>query len=66
MYWLVRYKEQYDTDKGPKWRSGNYLVFALDGIEAIAIATKELQKFNNEFKINGATVSKIEAVLRPE
>lgn len=66
MYYDVKFKEEYDTDKGPKWRKDQWLVRAISPTDAEARAAKVLAGYGNNFEIYGATKSKYTKVVEDE
>jgi len=62
-FYLVKFKEQYDTDKGPKWATKQYLVNAVSVGDAEAKATEILSSYNVEFLIVSISKSPIEQVV---
>lgn len=60
-YYNVKFKEQYDTDKGPKWKTYQMLVSGVNPGDAEAKVHKELE--GATFEITGITVTKYIKVL---
>lgn len=62
-YYLVKFKEAYDTDKGVKWMTKQYLVSAVSITDAEVKITSELAKDNVNFELKSISVSPIETVI---
>lgn len=54
----VTFREEYDTDKGPKWRKCVWLVRALSPTDAEAKVTAILRGYGNNFEVDGAIKNK--------
>jgi len=63
MYYVVKFKELYDTEKGPKWRSDQFLVYATGIEDATAKLTEALRPYGTEFEVIGCNKSKITKVV---
>lgn len=63
-FYLVKFKEQYDTDKGPKWSTKQYLVNAVSVGDAEAKTTENLSQHGIEFRIVSVSKSLIEEILQ--
>lgn len=62
-YYLVKFKEAYDTDKGVKWMTKQYLVQAVSITDAEVKVTEFLSKDNIKFDLKSISVSPIELVI---
>jgi len=62
-YYLVKFKEAFDTDKGVKWMPKQYLISAVSITDAEVQITQHLSKDNVQFELTSISVSPIELVI---
>lgn len=63
MYYVVKFKEQFDTDKGPKWISDQYLIAAESVTDAEVKLTEALKEGLGEFQIESVSKSKLTKII---
>jgi hypothetical protein len=62
-YYLVKFKEALDTDKGVKWMPKQCLIEAVSITDAEVVITSYLEKEGARFNVNSISISPIEFVL---
>ncbi len=62
-YYLVKFKEAIETEKGLKWKSDSWLVLDVSVTAAEAAAVKELATYGTDYEITGISLSKNTKVL---
>lgn len=63
-FFVVKFKEQYDTDKGPKWATKQWIVQAVSVTDAEVKVVQELSPSGIEFEVTSISKSAFEKVIQ--
>ncbi len=62
-YYVVKFKEMYDTDKGPKWRTDRFLIQAVSITDAEAKLNTFMKQYPTDFEVVSVSESAITKVV---